>query len=114
MSLEIFLNKVKNQPETVQFNDSITEIDKHYDFSPTEFDNGNLKNLANENNGSCKILAFAQLHQLPVAQTLHLFGHYYRQEVLEDPDGDSHQNIRNFIQKGWDGIQFHGEALSPK
>jgi hypothetical protein len=36
--------------------------------------------------------AGAQLHQLNPAQTLDLFGNFY-QDVLNDPEGDSHQNI---------------------
>jgi hypothetical protein len=46
--------------------------------------------------------------------TLKLFGQYYR-EVLADPDGDSHQNIRNFMKYGWDGVPFeNGIALTRK
>jgi hypothetical protein len=33
-------------------------------------------------------------------------GTYYREEVLVDPKGTNHQNIRNFIKSGWDGIAF--------
>ena len=36
---------------------------------------------------------------------------YYFEEVLGDPEGTNHQNIRNFIKSGWDGIKFEGEAL---
>ena len=45
---------------------------------------------------------------------LQLWGQYYR-EVLADPDGDSHQNIRNFMKYGWDGVPFeNGIALTKK
>lgn len=31
--------------------------------------------------------------------------------VLKNPDGEDHQNIRNFMKLGWDGIVFSGEAM---
>jgi hypothetical protein len=33
---------------------------------------------------------------------------------LGDPSGTNHQNIRNFMKTGWNGIQFEGEALQLK
>ena len=55
-----------------------------------------------------------RLNNLTEVQTLHCFGDYYRKDVLGNPDGDDHQNIRNFIQSGWGGIYFDGEALAVK
>jgi hypothetical protein len=41
-------------------------------------------------------------------------GEYYA-GVLQTPDGDDHQNIRNFMASGWRGVLFpEGLALSPK
>ncbi len=51
------------------------------------------------------------LNNLSVEQTLHCFGKYYREEVLNDPDGESHQNIRQFIKNGYTGISFEREVL---
>ena len=31
---------------------------------------------------------------------------FYHQDVLNDQGGSGHQNIRNFMQYGWEGIQF--------
>ena len=45
---------------------------------------------------------YAALADFDKETTLKLWGQYYR-EVLADPDGDSHQNIRNFMKYGWDG-----------
>jgi hypothetical protein len=43
-----------------------------------------------------------------------LWGEYYR-EVLADAGGDSHQNIRNFMKNGWEGVPFeNGIALTKK
>ena len=100
------LNK-KSFPETISF------IDENYTFTPTAYKNGNQINHAGENNGSCKIFAFAQLQQFTKEETLALFGDFY-QDVLNTPEAADHQNIRNFMIFGWDGIHFEGEALQAK
>lgn len=95
------------------FQDFIAYVDKNYFFTPTAFKNGNQFNQAGENNGSCKVFAFAQLQQFTKEETLMLFGQYY-QEVLTTPNGNDHQNIRNFMKMGWDGIVFEGKVLTEK
>ncbi len=109
--LNEYLEKVKNSQETLEFNELMGLIDSHYIFTPTEFSNGNIINQAEQNQGSCKLFYFAKLHNLNQQQTLACFGAYYRQDVLENPDADNHQNIRNFMQYGWDGIKFSGIPL---
>jgi len=104
--MQQLLNK-KSFPETIAF------IDENYTFAPTTFKNGNQINNAGENNGSCKIFAFAKLNQLSKEETLSLFGDFY-QDVLNTPEATDHQNIRNFMTFGWEGIQFEGEALRAK
>ena len=111
--LEHFFIQLSTEPDTISFEQSIKLIDNLYQFTPTAFQNGDLHNAAGENNGSCKILAFGALHQLSAAQTLFLFGDYYR-TVLDNPKGSDHQNIRNFIRTGWDGVTFAQPALSTK
>ncbi|MGZ8136526.1 MAG: HopJ type III effector protein [Methylococcaceae bacterium] len=117
MSLATFLEKIKNH-EPVSFNETVSVITENYDYQATEFSNGlnehKLVNQAGANEGSCKIFAFAQIHQLDQQQTLDLFGDYYRLDVLHDPDGTGHQNIRNFMRYGWKGICFNGQALTAK
>ena len=110
-NIDNFLNKVKQNPELITFQETIEVIDSNYSFTPTTFKNGNQLNNANENNGSCKIFAFAKINNLEKDATLSLFGSYYFDDVLKNPDGIDHQNIRNFITFGWDGILFDGEAL---
>lgn len=110
----MILTQLKTSPETIDFKEVIAYIDEHYDFTPTKFSNGNTVNEANENNGSCKVLTFARLKDLSKDETLNLFGAFYREEVLKNPAGIDHQNIRNFMQFGWDGISFEGEALKEK
>ena len=112
-----FLQKIKGNKE-VSFNETIAVITKNFVYIPTEFNNGldenKLINATGTNEGSCKIFAFAQINQLTPQQTLNLFGDFYRIDVLEDPDGTGHQNIRNFMQYGWEGISFAGQALTAK
>jgi len=107
----MLLQQLKTSPETIDFKEVIAYIDEHYDFTPTKFTNGNTVNEAGENNGSCKIFSFAKLNKLSNEETLALFGDFYRTEVLKNPEGSDHQNIRNFQRFGWDGISFDGEAL---
>jgi len=113
MKLETFLKTLNSEPDNINFTDTMTVIDSLYTFTPTSFKNGNLQNAADQNNGSCKLFAFAQLHELSEQQTLACFGQYYRDEVLQNPDGDNHQNIRNFMQTGWSGIKFETMPLTP-
>jgi len=96
----------------VAFTKVMEIIDENYTFTPTEFSNGQTYNAANTNNGSCKVFAFAQKHQLSKQATLNAFGDFYTIDVLQSPDKDDHQNIRNFMQSGWDGIEFSGVALA--
>lgn len=114
MTLELLLNTLKNAPDTIDFTDTMAVIDVQYDFTPTAFDNGDTSNAAGENNGSCKLFAFARDLALSEDDTLALFGSYYRDDVLGNPDGSDHQNIRNFMRYGWRGVHFHGQALTPK
>lgn len=108
MPLNTFINTIKSN-QSVSFDDTMTIINNWYHYTPTTFINGldefAIINTAGSNEGSCKIFAFAKLQQLDQVQTLKLFGDYY-QDVLNDPNGASHQNIRNFMQYGWEGIKF--------
>jgi len=114
MTLEQFLTTLKSTPEKITFDDTISLIEELYDFTPTAFQNGDINNEAGQNNGSCKIFAFAILQELPEELTLHCFGDYYRKDVLENPEGTDHQNIRNFMKSGWEEIDFEGEPLQLK
>ena len=114
MNTVSFLKRLEENPKSITFQDTINVIEENYNFTPTAFQNGNQQNNAGENNGSCKIFSFAKLQNLSKEATLACFGSYYFDDVLRNPDGNDHQNIRNFIQFGWDGIHFEGEALLEK
>ncbi|MBW6453083.1 MAG: HopJ type III effector protein [Methyloprofundus sp.] len=117
MLLNTFIEKIKTN-QKVSFDDTMAVINAYYHYTPTTFSNGlddnAVINEAGTNEGSCKIFAFAQLQHLNQAQTLNLFGDFY-QDVLDDPNGNSHQNIRNFMKSAWQGIKFNTpNTLRPK
>lgn len=114
MTLDSFLKKLNETPQEVAFTDTMAVVEALYDFTPTAFQNGDLHNEAGQNSGSCKLFSFAKLQNFSVEQTLACFGDFYRKDVLENPDSSNHQNIRNFIKTGWEGISFEGTALTEK
>lgn len=113
MTTNKLTEQLQNAAQSINFNDVIELIDGLYNFQPTEFNNGSQQNAAGENNGSCKIFAFAKLQNFSQQETLYCFGQYFR-DVESTPEGNDHQNIRQFMQHGWDGIRFSGEALSTR
>ena len=114
MTITEFKKKLKESPNNVEFSETIELIEALYDFTPTSFINGDLKNEAGENSGSCKVFAFAEAQSLTKTETLACFGSFYFEEVLNDPTGTGHQNIRNFMNSGFDGLTIKGTALTKK
>jgi hypothetical protein len=114
IELNAFLAQVK-AGHSVEFKDTIAVISHHYHYTPIRLTNGlgegAVINEPGTNEGSCKIFCFARLHDLSEPQTLALFGGYYRDDVLGNPEGRDHGNIRNFMKYGWGGIRIEGEAL---
>ena len=109
-----FIEKLNQLAETITFEETITVIDQNYIFTPTAFQNGNQYNNVGENSGSCKLFAFGLLQKLSVNQMLACFGSYYFEDVLGNPEGTNHQNIRNFMKTGWNGIRFEVNTLVKK
>ena len=114
MNLETFKNKLKEVPNQIEFVETMAVIDENYHFSPTAFKNGELENAEGQNSGSCKLFAFAKDQALTIEDTLACFGQFYFDDVLKDPNGIGHQNIRNFMKTGFDGLSFEGEPLKAK
>lgn len=112
--IEQLTSQILTSPENIEFNDVMKMIDDNYHYQPGRFINNETTNEAGTNEGSCKIFAFAKLHNLTKNQTLSLFGQYYRTDVLQHPNGTDHLNIRNFLRAGWEGIQFDNQVLSLK
>jgi hypothetical protein len=103
----------KLKGELIKFKDVVEFIEHNYQHQPTAFKNGDAYNDATQNQGSAKVFAFAQLNSLSAGDTLYLFAEHY-QAVLDHPEATDHQNIRQFMAHGWDGIAFEGTALVAK
>jgi len=114
MTLNEFLERLKAQPESIEFAQTMQVIEDNYEFQPTAFSNGSNHNEKGTNEGSCKIFAFAALNDLNARQTLNCFGKYYREDVLQHPDNDDHGNIRQFMETGTQAIKFEREPLLKK
>lgn len=110
-----FIQKLKHG--SVEFKETMQLIGSHYRYQPTPFKNGTendiVFNEAGQNEGSCKVFAFAKLHHLSELETLKCFGHFYHKDVLGNPDSETHPNIRTFMKYGWSGIRFDKEPLIP-
>ncbi|MCK5816344.1 MAG: HopJ type III effector protein [Flavobacteriaceae bacterium] len=114
MNISDFKLKLKTKPSEIEFSDTMTVIETNYNFTPTAFMNGDLKNDSGQNSGSCKLFAFAVKQGLTKDETLACFGKYYFDEVLNDSKGSGHKNIRNFMNTGFKGLIFDGVALVKK
>lgn len=114
MDFDQLLRSLKENPNEIEYDAVMALIDELYEFTPVDFTNGDLRNKAGQNLGSCKIFAFAKLVRLSEQQTLNCFGSYYREDVLKYPNNMDHPNIRGFIDTGWQGVRFEGAPLKMK
>jgi len=113
MNIQNFIQKLKSDPSKIKFAETMQVIEEFYNFTPTAFKNGEINNKAGENSGSCKLSAFAKHQKLKKQETLFCFGEHF-QTVVEDTNGDSHQNIRNFMKTGFESLSFENKALELK
>jgi hypothetical protein len=88
-------------------------IQQWFDFTPTAFRNGKVANSAEQNQGSCRVLALAVLQSLSSDQALKCFGEHYR-DVLATPGFDNHHNLRRLQAEGLVDIQFDQFPLHRK
>lgn len=114
MNIKAFKTKLKNTPNDIEFSETMSTIEANYNFTPTAFKNGTLENAEGQNSGSCKLFAFAKVESLSKEETLACFGTFYFDDVLNDPNGNGHQNIRNFMNTGFKGLSFEGSPLTKK
>ena len=114
MEIEEFKSKLKKAPTEIAFSETMDVISLNYQFKPTAFKNGVLENPEGQNSGSCKLFAFAKMQNLTKEETLACFGQYYFNDVLKNPNGTGHQNIRNFMKTGFEGLYFEKEPLKKK
>lgn len=110
------MRQINDKPDSIEFNVMMEFISQNYAYQPVRFVNGlgsdAVINDAGTNEGSCKIFALGKLLGLDGSSTLACFGSYYRNDVLGNPQGEDHANIRQFMKDGWAGIQFDGDALA--
>ncbi|MFV9551770.1 HopJ type III effector protein [Algibacter sp. PT7-4] len=114
MEIEAFKNKLKENPTLIDFSETMSVIENNYNFIPTAFTNGSLENAEGQNSGSCKLFAFAKQQGFSKDETLACFGQYYFNDVLKNPNDTGHQNIRNFMNTGFDGLSFKKNPLTKK
>lgn len=98
---------------TANFKAVLDYIENLYTYTPSAFTNGTQHNAAEQNQGSAKVFYFAKLNHLSQEDTLKLFAEHY-QAVLNTPESNDHQNIRQFMLHGWRGISFDNEVLHKK
>ncbi|MES2603585.1 MAG: HopJ type III effector protein [Pseudomonadota bacterium] len=101
------------QTDTHQFATTLAFINQWYDFTPSAFRNGKVSNSAEQNQGSCRVLAMALLQGLTTEQTLRCFGEHYR-DVLATPGVDNHHNLRRLQAEGLVDIRFDQQPLRQK
>lgn len=116
MTVAQLLARIRRAPERVEFDEVMGTINAYYHYTPVRFTNGppgdRVVNEAGSNEGSCKLFAFARINRLDASQTLACFGRYYREDVLLNPQGTDHTNIRTFIRHGWDHLRHDAPALT--
>ncbi|GMI13886.1 hypothetical protein TrVE_jg13406 [Triparma verrucosa] len=111
---ELFLQNYEMDPKGFKFEEFIEMINGCYETGLIEWKNGSITNAEGENEGSAHVLSFAALAGLDKEKTLGLWAQYY-QDVLDTPGGDDHGNIRNFMENGWEGVDFYnGISLTKK
>lgn len=99
----------------IDFEEIISVLRGHYRLTPCTFVTGRgtpreTVNPAGSNAASCLLLAVARRLGLEEQTTLNLYGRHYR-DVLADPDGSAHANIRAFMANGWQGVVFEQDPL---
>ena len=92
--LDEFMGTVKKTPSSIEFEQTMAAIEDGFDYKAVAFKCGELESSTEQNQGSAKIFSFAKLQKLKKETTLELFGRFYREDVLKNPTGDDHGNIR--------------------
>ena len=94
--------------------DVIAVIDSEFEYTDVGFSVGAIDNKPGTNVKSSKILSYAYLTKMDTETALKCYGEVYR-EVKNDPDGDSHGNIRALMKGGTECVKFpFGLSLTPK
>jgi len=109
--------RAKLADNSVEFSETLALVEKWYTLTPCSFTNGEgenkVDNAQGTNEGSLKVFALSRLNGFTPEQALACFGEHYR-DVLATPEGVDHQNIRQFMSHGWNGIEFSQAPLKLK
>lgn len=97
----------------LKFQDVLDFIEQKFTYTASSFQNGNQSNASDQNQGSARVLFLAKMNSLSEEDTLTLFAEHY-QDVLSQPEGTNHANIRQFIENGWGGVSFEKDVLAYK
>ncbi|MDR1027138.1 MAG: HopJ type III effector protein [Rickettsiales bacterium] len=98
------------------FQQVLSVIDKNYDYTPTQFavtDGWGDTNGLDQNQGAGRVLAFAKERRLDEEAALQLFAEHY-QNVVDNPNGDNHKNIRLLAAHGLNQVHFANRPLRKK
>ena len=85
-------------------------IDENYNYEANGFKIGDVYNDKTQNQWSGKILSYAFLNNLNTAETLELFGEHFA-DVLNNPNADTHKNIRALMKNTLSGVKFDNNKL---
>lgn len=96
-----------------RFSDTLAFIEGAYRYQPTAFANGEVRNAAGENEGSCRALGLATLEGFSLEEALLAFGEHYH-SVLASPGGADHRNVRALLTTGLSAVRFERPPLSRK
>ena len=111
--IQSFIERLRLNADSIAFAEVIDLIDTYYHHTPTAFSNGSLINQAGENQGSAKVLSFARLHGLTNKRPFTVLPSI-GVRCVQIPMAADHQNIRQFMQNGWDGVQLSEACLTIK
>jgi hypothetical protein len=106
-----FLTAIES--DSHQFAATLAFINEWFEFTPTAFRNGTVANSAEQNQGSCRVLALALMQNLSGEQALKCFGEHYR-DVLATPGRDNHHNLRRLQADSLADIHFEQPPLRRK
>ncbi|CAE8591748.1 unnamed protein product [Polarella glacialis] len=99
--------------QELAFAETLAAIAADFEYTPKQFVNGGVESAAGSNEGSCEVFSLGKLAGFSEAEVLACFGEHY-QQVLGDPAGTSHGNIRAFMKHGWAVVDFPDSvALEP-
>ncbi|MFZ5756236.1 MAG: HopJ type III effector protein [Pseudomonadota bacterium] len=115
MHIELARLIARSTDSSLMFQEVMSTIRRHYECTPVAFSVGEstpspVRNPAGTNAASSQLLAFGKRLGLDEQTLLGLYAEHYR-DVLADPAGSNHANIRAFMTGGWAGVSLPADPL---